>query len=920
MNSAQKPRWIHSICDPLPDDIADPVSLLGGKGSGLQAMCQAGLPVPPGFVISTECCNQFFSRNNRWPEGLQQELRSNLERLERDTGMQYGAGSEPLLVSVRSGAARSMPGMMDTLLNVGLHPALAEEIDEKEHFWELYTDFIIMFATTAGDIDAKHFLPIREDLQQGASRELAQRAIDIYEDHVESAFPTDPWQLLCECIDTVFKSWNNERALEYRRRNDIRGLSGTAVTVQVMFPSKVSGILFTQDPNTFEATHMIIEASWGLGEAIVSGNVSPDRYTVDRENPDEYEVVIGDKRECVRAMGDCSQHDPHAPCLSKEEIRRLWELGIKTEEYFKSPRDLEWAIKDGELVLLQSRAIRGLEIVQDAEVGRQEEIARLYGMISEGERRVWVTHNLAETLAYPTPMTWDIISEFMSGDGGFGRMYCDLGYLPSEQVKKKGFLELICGRIYADPIRLADLFWDGMPMRYDVDLVAEQPDRLNQAPDQFDPDHVEPDFPIKLPRILLGMIKNTRRLRRQRKKAAEDFESVALPPYLDYIQSMRGLDLTDMPTEQLIDELDQRCERVLGEFGKESLKPGFAAGLALQQMQQILTELTDPDESQKIANNLTMALEGDLSVEQDLLLNRVAAGKATMEEFLEKYGHRGVGEMELMEPRWREDTAYIHNLVEQIKRGPKLDPESRHDKNLLKRKETQKNLPVNLREWGGSALLEDLTAFLTQAQNLLPYRENGKYYLMMGYEYIRLVLVELGRRWDIGNDVFFLRKDELRRFEKERESLESNARDRNTRWKAFKRLDMPDVVDSADLSELGLPRHVGVDEWSHRLRGEGVAAGVARGTARIVFDPRESGQLGDEYVLVCPSTDPGWTSLFVRAQALVVERGGSLSHGAIVARDLGIPAVVCPDATRRISDGASIRVDGNNGIITLMED
>ena len=123
-------RWVYYIADPLPDGLAEPRNLLGGKGASLNAMGRAGLPVPPGFVITSECCRWFHEHGHAWPDGLEDEVRCNLRRLEQDTGRTYGAGERPLLVSVRSGAATSMPGMMDTLLNVGLHPGLARDVGD----------------------------------------------------------------------------------------------------------------------------------------------------------------------------------------------------------------------------------------------------------------------------------------------------------------------------------------------------------------------------------------------------------------------------------------------------------------------------------------------------------------------------------------------------------------------------------------------------------------------------------------------------------------------------------------------------------------------------------------------------------------------------------------------------------------------
>jgi pyruvate,water dikinase len=188
---------------------------------------------------------------------------------------------------------------------------------------------------------------------------------------------------------------------------------------------------------------------------------------------------------------------------------------------------------------------------------------------------------------------------------------------------------------------------------------------------------------------------------------------------------------------------------------------------------------------------------------------------------------------------------------------------------------------------------------------------------MMGYALIRDAAEALGRRWGLGPDVYFLRLDELDRFPRDRSALAAEIPRRRLRWQALQRLDLPELVDSNALDDLGLARS---QDAAAELAGTAMAPGVATGVARIVHDPQQAGDLGIGYVLVCASTDPGWTPLFLNARGLVVERGGVLSHGAIVARDFGIPAVACPDATRRIRDGATIRVDGNGGRVIVVDE
>ena len=224
----------------------DRKDILGGKGASLAAMTRAGLPVPPGFTIAAECCGQFLAAGGTWPDGLQQDVRDALDRLERAVGRTLGSGDDPLLVSVRSGAAVSMPGMMDTILNCPLSPA-------------------------------------------GGAK--------------------DPWQVLLECIEAVFNSWNSPRALAYRRLRNIRGLDGTAVTVQAMFPSRVSGVAFTTNPNDPDADEIIIESSYGLGEAVVSGEVHPDNFVVDRKTLAVKSRLIRHKARIISAADDTSQPD-----------------------------------------------------------------------------------------------------------------------------------------------------------------------------------------------------------------------------------------------------------------------------------------------------------------------------------------------------------------------------------------------------------------------------------------------------------------------------------------------------------------------------------------------------------------------------------------------------------------------------------
>ncbi|HZT80478.1 MAG TPA: PEP/pyruvate-binding domain-containing protein, partial [Gemmataceae bacterium] len=213
--------------------------LVGGKGASLADMTRAGLNVPPGFTISAECCAAYFDAGRRWPDGLEEQVRAGLARLEQLAGRPFGAGGDPLLVAVRSGAAQSMPGMMDTVLNVGLNPACVRAMGERtgnpRAAWEAYRHFLAMFGHTVGGLEEGVFADLIADalrqtgkayeseLDAGQMEVLCGRFREAYRHHTGRDLPTDPWEMLRQAIGAVFNSWNNERAVTYRRHHRIDG-------------------------------------------------------------------------------------------------------------------------------------------------------------------------------------------------------------------------------------------------------------------------------------------------------------------------------------------------------------------------------------------------------------------------------------------------------------------------------------------------------------------------------------------------------------------------------------------------------------------------------------------------------------------------------------------------------------------------
>jgi len=183
---------------------------------------------------------------------------------------------------------------------------------------------------------------------------------------------------------------------------------------------------------------------------------------------------------------------------------------------------------------------------------------------------------------------------------------------------------------------------------------------------------------------------------------------------------------------------------------------------------------------------------------------------------------------------------------------------------------------------------------------------------------VREAVEVLAERWDMGKDIYYLQRDELFAFKGRRGELIARIQERKLKWNAWQRLPMPEILRAGDLEALGRDEERPASQ-DGIFTGTGVASGIGTGTARILQSPADAGDLSSGYVLVCPTTDPSWTPLFVHAAGLVVERGGMLSHGAIVARDFGIPAVVLPGATKTIPEGATVRIDGNKGRVEIQK-
>ncbi|MFA5745381.1 MAG: pyruvate, phosphate dikinase [archaeon] len=370
-NNSKTKKWVYDFSE----GNKEMKNLLGGKGANLAEMASLKLPVPNGFIITTETC-AYYSENKKWPSDLEKQIQLHLTKLEKEMGKKLGDPKDPLLVSVRSGAASSMPGMMDTILNLGLNDktvvTLANKTKNERFAYDSYRRFIQMFGDVVLEVPHKHFEEILTkaklnkkvkfdtDLTSNDLQKIIVEYKAIVKKHTKKEFPQDPKDQLYEAINAVFKSWNNDRAIVYRQLNNIKGLLGTAVNIQAMvFGNKGdnsgTGVCFSRNPSTGENKlygELLFNAQ---GEDVVAGIRTPLPITdLQKRMPKVYNEFVA--------------------------------IYKKLEKHYKDMLDMEFTIEDGKLYMLQVRVGKrtakaavqiAVDMVSEKLISKEEALLRI---------------------------------------------------------------------------------------------------------------------------------------------------------------------------------------------------------------------------------------------------------------------------------------------------------------------------------------------------------------------------------------------------------------------------------------------------------------------------------------------------------------------------------------------------------------
>lgn len=855
---------------PLEQLVQDRDVAVGAKAVNLARMAAMGLPVPPGFAVAGDAYAAHLA-------GLGRELDAVVEANPTDVG-------------------DALQDLRAAIENVELETSLRQRLRSA---W--------------ADLEEQTGDPPRVAVRSsGTAEDLPGHS---FAGQHDTFLDVEGLQGCEEALKRCWASLWTERAYQYRERNDVdHHAVQMAVVVQQMVPADVSGVLFTVDPVTGDRDRMVIEACAGLGEVLVSGRVTPERVVFARTA-----LEIEDR--------DLAPDHPDEILLGDWEVGRLARLALQVEEAFGGPQDLEFSLVGSDVFLLQARPITTLTNVEE----------------SAEDRTVWSNVNSGEVLPdVVTPLSWSVLEPVIGVlIGSFFEM---LGM----DLRGHTIFGRVGGRVYANlnTVLAAIRRVPGMRNRGLTEVFGGQhDDALGEM--EFAPEDL-PDLGFsylrmarRMPALLWRMLTLSR-----------DRADAALQRVRERAVALLQTDLADLDDPQLIERATGAVHALLGDSETFEL-----TGLAQLHEQSLYDSCARwfGDDGNILASRMMAGLGNNDNANAGLALWALAArargSQAILDElvgaadfdglrdhagatqegrrfldawqsFMSEHGHHARGELELYNARWSEQPDEILAQVRSYaEAGDDHDFQAQFDALARDRAVAEAEALGRLR----NPLKRWMLAFmLRKARQVGPMRETLKSHMVRTLAGVRRVVLELGRRLsdrkDLyeSDDVFFVTLDELPRLLEEPEVLRPLIDQRRLEYLGWLDVHPPAVVRGRfDPDE---HRAVPAADGMTVFTGLAVSPGVVTGRARVILragtDRLEPGE-----ILVAPFTDPGWTPYFINAAAIVMDLGGLLSHGSIVAREFGIPAVVnVGPATEVIETGQMLRVDGGKGSVEILEE
>jgi rifampicin phosphotransferase len=858
------------------------VAAVGGKGASLSRLACAGLPVPPGFCVTTLAYCDFAERDER-----RQQIAEVLATVDASGPATFAAASHRLGEMFAAWPVGDFTVESVTGMYAGMGDRVAVAVRSS--------------ATT-------------EDL---ADLSFAGQHTSYLNVRGEAA--------VLAAVKRCWASLWSPRAIGYRAQHGrIDDDVSMAVVVQRLVVADAAGVLFTADPVTGDRGHVVINANWGLGESVVSGQVSPDIITVGRASGRAGSYEIGSKAVMTVLTSDGTREQDTAAgrraaaVLSGDEAAELARTGLAVEKLYGQPVDVEWARADGQFFVLQARPVTSQPPAHELPAS-QAPPSRAGGLtgVQPGEEwndtldgdYLWTNGNLGEAIPdVMTPATWSFIELFMTrainpphvGDyHGYGR---------------------VAGRFYTNfSMSVALSALAGLPKKRFLALTEPV---FGKLPPGVEVPRVRlPRFKIIRMTVPLGFA-NMRRLNKAR-KGLENFVAAA-PDRCDALRA--GIGRID-DHAALAALWSSHVEPLFVE-ASDMLTAGAVgtAGLALLTVPRRLATLIGPADAAVLLSGQEPGQADLASLGPAVALSRLAHGEIDRDTFLRQYGHRGPHELEVSVPRPAEDPAWIDRELSGLSAAAE-GARARLARQRAAREAIWSKLAKQPKQAARARTMVARWAVVARA------REATRSELVRSMWVLRAWVLRAGELTGHGDDVFFLSYPEILDVLRGDRSPLSAVPARRASYQTYRALPpYPAVIrgrfDPVRWAADPARRTDYYDEHAtaappgpdgDTVTGFPGAAGVVEGVARVIASAEDAGQLGDGEILVTTSTNIGWTPIFPRAAAVVTDVGAPLSHAAIVARELGLPAVVgCGNATMRLHSGDRIRVDGGQGTVEVL--
>ncbi|MFC9674954.1 rifamycin-inactivating phosphotransferase [Streptomyces sp. NPDC056949] len=856
----------------LQDVDGTQVAVVGGKGAHLGGLSRIeGIRVPGGFCVTTDAFRRIIAEAPLIDDRLDRLSRLNPDDRE----------------AIRTLSAE----IRRTIEEIAIPGDLAAAITRALSLLGDQAAYAVRSSATAEDLPTASFAGQQDT-------------------YLNVMGPTEILQHVSRCWASLF----TERAVTYRQRNGIdhRTVHMAVVVQRMVFPH-ASGILFTADPVTGNRKVATVDAGFGLGEALVSGLVNPDVFKV--RDGEVVEKAIAAKQRAVHALPAGGTQEvaiesqrQGQPALTDAQAVRLVQLGRRIEAHFGRPQDIEWCLVDDGFQIVQSRPITTLFPIPEAD---------------DRENHVYVSVGHGQMMTDPMkPLgfsMWQLTAMVPMQEAG-GRLFVDVTRRLASPASRAGLLEAM-GK--GDPL-----------IRHALETVLDRDGFVPSLPDASPGGRPAGGAPAPIdtdPALVTGLIERSQAsvadLERDiRTKTGPELFDFLLEAFEEHkrvlsdplsIQAiMAGMEATWW--------LNDKLQEWLGEKNAADTLTLSAPDNITSEMGLALLDVADVIRPQPEVVAFLQGVDGDDFLDELAKLAGGTEARDAIEAYLDRYGMRCVGEIDITRPRWRERPGtLVPVILDNVRNFEPGAAERRFEQGRLKAQKKEQDVLSRLRALpDGDRKADEVKGMIDRVRTFIGYREYPKYGIISRYfVYKQALLAEAGRlvQADVlheKEDVFYLTFQEFHDVARSHQVNDELIRQRKDAFRSYHALTPPRVLTSDGEALTGAYRRDDVPAGA--LVGVPVSAGTIEGRARVILDMADADlEAGD--ILVTAFTDPSWSPLFVGIAGLVTEVGGLMTHGAVIAREYGLPAVVgVEQATRLIRDGQRIRVHGTDGYVEIL--